>query len=180
MRRIDAIRAVAEAAGDGLIVCNLGFPSRELFRVADRDRNFYMLGSMGLASSIGLGLAIAREDRRVIAIDGDGSILMNLGSLTTISAKARGNYLLVIMDNGVYGSTGCQPSASSCGIKLSELAKAAGIAPVRRTSSVSHLHKLVKEMPSGAIVAEVEAGNADVPLVPMGPRDIISRFAKAI
>ncbi len=63
MKRIDAISAVAEAAGEALLICNIGFPSRELSAVKDRPENFYMLGSMGLASSIGLGLALARPDR---------------------------------------------------------------------------------------------------------------------
>jgi len=68
MKRIDALRTVSEVAGDRLIVCNLGDPARELFQAADRAENFYMLGSMGLASSIGLGLALALKDRRVIAL----------------------------------------------------------------------------------------------------------------
>ncbi|HPJ85199.1 MAG TPA: thiamine pyrophosphate-dependent enzyme, partial [Methanothrix sp.] len=83
MKRIEAISTIAEEAEiqDAFIVGNIGFPSRELCAVGDRTSNFYMLGSMGLASSIGLGLALARPDKRVIAIDGDGAVLMNLGSL---------------------------------------------------------------------------------------------------
>jgi sulfopyruvate decarboxylase subunit beta len=85
MQRIDIIRRVA--AQDGLIVVNLGFPARELFVVKDRPANFYMLGSMGLASSIGLGLALSQPET-VYVIEGDGALLMNLGSLATIAREA--------------------------------------------------------------------------------------------
>jgi len=80
MKRIDILNEVSKC--DGLIVCNIGFPSRELYFLNDRPENFYMLGSMGLASSIGLGLAMSREEM-VFVVDGDGSILMNLGTLST-------------------------------------------------------------------------------------------------
>jgi len=91
MQRIDIIRRVAER--DGLIVANLGFPARELYSVHDRSGNFYMLGSMGLASSIGLGLAVS-QSRPVYVIDGDGALLMNLGSLATIAREAPPNLCL--------------------------------------------------------------------------------------
>ncbi|MBS7288417.1 MAG: sulfopyruvate decarboxylase subunit beta, partial [Candidatus Freyarchaeota archaeon] len=79
MKRIEAIRCVVEELDGELVVCNIGYPSRELYSVRDRDENFYMLGSMGLASSIGLGLALSTR-KRVVVFDGDGSLLMNLGS----------------------------------------------------------------------------------------------------
>jgi len=90
MKRIEAIALAAEAAQDqdALLVCNIGFPSRELFSIKDRPENFYMLGSMGQASSIGLGLALAGSKRRVMVLDGDGSVLMNLGTLATIAHHA--------------------------------------------------------------------------------------------
>ena len=99
MKRMEAISEVAAAAEKALIVCNIGFPSRELYAAADRPENFYMLGSMGLASSIGLGLALVRPERKVIVLDGDGSVLMNLGALATIAHNALENYLLIILDN---------------------------------------------------------------------------------
>ena len=79
MRR-DAIKKIMENIEDEVIVCNIGFPSRELYDIQDRVRNFYMIGSMGLASSIGLGLAISKVDEKIVVIDGDGSLLMNMGS----------------------------------------------------------------------------------------------------
>lgn len=179
MKRIDAIEAVAREGTGSLIICNLGYPSRELFHVADRAENFYMLGSMGLASSIGLGLALACKDKRVIAIDGDGSILMNLGSLSTIASQAPDNYLLVIMDNGVYGSTGCQPSAASGKTNLSEVAKAAGIGNVREASTARELRDYARKMRAGVLVVKVEVGNADVPLIDLEPSEILKRFTRA-
>ena len=132
MLRIEAIALAAEAAAaqKALLICNIGFPSRELFSVKDRPENFYMLGSMGLASSIGLGLALARPERKVMVLDGDGSVLMNLGTLATIAHHAPENYQLVILDNCCYGSTGSQPTCTHLGTDLFALAKAAGVKKV--------------------------------------------------
>ena len=87
MVRREAIVDIMRCIDDELIVCNIGFPSRELYDIEDRERNFYMIGSMGLASSIGLGLALAKPDEDVVVIDGDGSLLMNMGSLVTVFAN---------------------------------------------------------------------------------------------
>ena len=82
--RIDGIREIMKDITDELVVCNIGVPTKELFQVKDRARNFYMIGSMGLVESIGLGLALSQEET-VVVIDGDGSLLMNMGSLITTS-----------------------------------------------------------------------------------------------
>jgi len=87
MKRYDAIKKIVESSNNELIICNLGAPSRELFHISDRATNFYMLGSMGLVSSIALGVALASPKKTVWCIDGDGSLLMNLGSLCTIANK---------------------------------------------------------------------------------------------
>jgi sulfopyruvate decarboxylase subunit beta len=176
MLRIEAIALAAEAAAaqDALLVCNIGYPSRELFSVRDRPENFYMLGSMGLASSIGLGLALARPERKVMVLDGDGSVLMNLGTLATIAHHAPQNYLLVILDNCCYGSTGSQPTCTSCGTDLAAMAKAAGAENVR---SVSERKEIINALGgSGVIVVGVEKGNADVPIIDLQPDQIIERF----
>jgi sulfopyruvate decarboxylase subunit beta len=135
MKRSEAISSVAAAAGSALIVCNIGFPSRELYAVADRPKNFYMLGSMGMASSIGLGLALARSDIKVIVLDGDGSVLMNLGTMATMAHCALKNYLLVILDNHCYCSTGSQPTCTFEKTDLAAVARAAGVEQVRTVSS---------------------------------------------
>ncbi len=174
MKRIEAIKAIAKAAGDSLIICNLGFPSRELYAVAHRPDNFYMLGSMSMASSIGLGLALALPTRRVIVLEGDGSVLMNLGTLATIANRAPENYLLVILDNSCYGSTGFQPTCTSTKTDLAKMAKACG---VQKAKTVDRLEDLTDSVSGhGVVVVKVEMGNADVPIIDISPEQILARF----
>ncbi|HOK58814.1 MAG TPA: sulfopyruvate decarboxylase subunit beta [Methanothrix sp.] len=179
MRRIDAMAIIAEVAdaSNALIVCNLGYPSRELFSVRDRPENFYMLGSMGLASSIALGLSLALPER-VIAIDGDGAVLMNLGTLATIASFAPPNYLLVILDNRVYGSTGCQPTCTSRCTDLAAVARGAGVRDVKVVSDEEELRMSLSG--SGVVVAIVDPGNADVPVIPLSPEEILKRFMERV
>ena len=99
MIRSEIIRDIAPVLCDQLVVCNIGLPSQELHLIDDQASNFYMLGTMGLSSSIGLGLALSQE-KMVISIDGDGSILTNLGTLPTIANNVADNYILLIIDNG--------------------------------------------------------------------------------
>ena len=108
MARYEAIQDIMNQIDDEIVVCNIGFPSRELYEIDDRDKNFYMIGSMGLASSIGLGLALSKPDEDIVVIDGDGSLLMNMGSLVTIFATNPSNLTWIVIDNGAYGSTGNQ------------------------------------------------------------------------
>src|SRR5262249_13464645 len=100
----------------------------------DRDECFYMIGSMGLGASIGLGIALAQPRRRVLVLDGDGNVLMNLGTLATIGATGPSNLLHVCFDNGAHASTGAQPTISDR-VRLAEVARAAGYRAVRRVES---------------------------------------------
>ena len=109
MIRSEVLKSLIPVISDHLVVCNIGLPSQEMHMLDDQPSNFYMLGTMGLASSIGLGLALA-QPKPVIVIDGDGSVLTNLGTLPTIGNNAPANYILMIIDNGSYGSTGDQPT----------------------------------------------------------------------
>jgi len=178
MKRIEAIALAAKAADSesALLIGNIGYPSRELFSVHDRPENFYMLGSMGLASSIGLGLALARPDRKVIVLDGDGSVLMNLGTLATIAHHSPDNYLLVILDNCCYGSTGSQPTCTHLGTDLKAIAKAAGVENVRQVDRTGDLVDALQG--NGVVIAKVEAGNAPVPIIGLSPQEIIERFSR--
>jgi sulfopyruvate decarboxylase subunit beta len=178
MKRIDAIREVAAKAekSDALLIANIGIPCKELYSVCDMPNNFYMLGSMGLSSSIGLGLALSRPKRKVISIDGDGSVLMNLGTLATIATQAPNNYLLVIVDNGAYGSTGNQPTATLNHADLAEIARGAGNKEVFEVDSPQGLRKILEEKDAGIIVVRAEPGNENVPVIKMCPDEIISRF----
>jgi sulfopyruvate decarboxylase subunit beta len=177
MKRIDIVRRVAQQ--DGLIVANLGFPSRELHSVHDRPGNFYMLGSMGLASSIGLGLALSQPEP-VYVIEGDGALLMNLGSLATIAREAPPNLCLVIIDNCVYGSTGNQPTARAAETDIAALARAAGCACVLEVKDPQELQAALDSFFSGltVIVAHAEAGNAEVPIIELTAPEIKKRFMK--
>ncbi len=178
MKRIEAIILTAEAASEqgALLISNIGFPSRELYSVRDRPDNFYMLGSMGLASSIGLGLALAQR-RRVMVLDGDGSVLMNLGTLATIAHHAPENYLLIILDNGCYGSTGSQPTCTCSGTDLAGIAAAAGVREAKSVSTTQELRAAL--LCRGILVVKVEPGNADVPIIDMSPEEIMKRFMKS-
>jgi sulfopyruvate decarboxylase subunit beta len=100
MKRRDAIFKIMDSINDELVICNIGFPSRELYDIEDRAENFYMIGSMGLASSIGLGLALSKPDKDVVVIDGDGALLMNMGSLVTVNACKPRNLTWIVINNG--------------------------------------------------------------------------------
>ena len=133
MTRIEATRLVVELAGDSPIVASLGHPAYDLFAAGDRSQNFYTWGSMGLASSVGLGLALARPDVRVFVLDGDGSLLMNLGSLATIGLLRPANLVVIVMDNEEYATTGGQATPTAHGADLAAAARAMGI---RSTATV--------------------------------------------
>jgi thiamine pyrophosphate-dependent acetolactate synthase large subunit-like protein len=133
MTRLEATRVIVGLAGDAPIVASLGHPAYDLFAAGDRPRNFYTWGSMGLASSIGLGLALARPDIRVFVLDGDGSLLMNLGSLATIGLLKPANLVLVVMDNEEYATTGGQKTPTAHGADLDAASRAMGVS---RTATV--------------------------------------------
>ena len=179
MKRIEAISLAVESAQgqNALLISNIGFPSRELYSVCDRQENFYMLGSMGMASSIGLGLALAKPKRRVMVLDGDGSVLMNLGTLATIALHGPKNFLLVILDNCCYGSTGSQPTCTCYCTDLAAVARGAGIREVEKVDDPEALTRALQGQ--GVVVAKVETGNAIVPIIDLGPEQIIERFTRS-
>ena len=129
MKRIDALCVVTELGADLPIVATCAATSRELAAVADRDNHFYLLDSMGLTSSVGTGLALACDGTavsHVITVDGDGSLLMNLGALATAGYLAPPRMLVVLLDNGVYASTGNIPTQAGR-IDLGAVATACGL-----------------------------------------------------
>ena len=148
MTRLEATRIIVELAGDAPIVASLGHPAYDLFAAGDRPQNFYTWGSMGLASSIGLGLALARPDARVFVLDGDGALLMNLGSLATIGLLRPANLIVVVMDNEEYATTGGQPTPTAHGADLAAAAKAMGIAASVTVRNEEELRNVAR--PNGA------------------------------
>src|SRR4030095_3172913 len=159
MTRLEATRAICSVAGDAAIIASLGHPTYDLFAADDRPRNFYTWGSMGLASSIGLGLALARPDVRVFVLDGDGSLLMNLGSLATIGLLQPVNFVLIVMDNEQFATTGGQPTPTSRGADLDAAARALRVPMTRPARQQGALHAALEQAAHGGpavIVAKVD------------------------
>lgn len=128
MRRLDLTRRlIGELAGDEAVIGGIGNTKFDLVAAGHRPRNFYMLGSMGLAASIGLGVALAQPQRQVLVLEGDGSLLMNLGCLATVAQVAPPNLTVVVWDNRAYQITGGQPTATAAGADLVAVARGAGL-----------------------------------------------------
>ena len=120
-------RLVALLRNDEAVVGGIGNTNFDLWAAGRRPQNFYMLGSMGLAIPIALGVALAQPKRRVVALEGDGSLLMQLGALATIAALQPKNLIIVVMDNRTYQITGSQPTASAFGTDFVAIARGAGL-----------------------------------------------------
>ncbi|MEE0934723.1 MAG: sulfopyruvate decarboxylase subunit beta [Methanobrevibacter sp.] len=178
MARFEAIYEIMEYIDNELIICNIGFPSRELYEINDRDENFYMIGSMGLASSIGFGLALAREDKNIVVIDGDGSLLMNMGSLVTIFANNPRNLTWIVIDNGAYGSTGNQDTYAQK-LDLVDIAKSVGFKNSHDFNEIN-LKEIIGSDDASFIVYKTEPGNSKAPIIDLDPITIKNRFMKAI
>ncbi len=181
MKRIDALKEIVKILKDELVVCNLGIPSKELYHLKDRDENFYMLGSMGLASSIALGLAISKP-RTIWCIEGDGSLLMNLGSLSTIANVNPPNLTLIVIDNGAYGSTGNQRTYTGSKTQLDVIAKGAGFKSISVINKIEEIYSILGNLGIGChfVLIKTEPGNAQVENIPLHPEKIKDRFICAI
>jgi phosphonopyruvate decarboxylase len=192
--RLEALRAALGALGDAPVVHANGFICRESFSVGDRPQNFYMIGSMGLASAIGLGVALARPDLTTVVFDGDGNLLMNLGILPMIGgapvlgAGATGdqrprNLVHIVFDNEVYGSTGNQASPSRHA-RLDALAAAAGYASTAAVTGTAALGEATAAAMRGRgpsfILAKVTPEEQPAPRIPYPPEEIRDRFRGAL
>jgi thiamine pyrophosphate-dependent acetolactate synthase large subunit-like protein len=121
-------RLVGKLKRDEAVIGGIGNTNFDLWAAGQRPQNFYMLGSMGLAIPIALGVAIAQPKRHVVALEGDGSLLMQLGCLGTVASRAPKNLTIVVWDNGIYQITGGQPTASASTVDLVAAARACGLA----------------------------------------------------
>jgi len=180
-----AVKALQPLLGDALVVHANGHISRRSFTVEDRPGNFYMIGSMGLASSIALGVALSRPERRVVIYDGDGNLLMNLGSAAMIGHTRPRNLIHIVFDNGVYASTGNQPTISHS-VRLEAVAEAAGYAWCERAGN---RHDVIEafgrcELADGPafllVEIEVETGPFQAGRVTHTPEELRDRFAAAV
>ena len=183
MNRFELLKSLQYVLCEHLVICNIGLPSQEMYKINDRSNYFYMLGSMGLASSIGLGLSLS-VDKNVISIDGDGSVLMNMNTLATIGNRAPNNYTLLIIDNGSYGSTGDQRTFTNEKTSLKDVALGAGCSKVIECSG-EETHKnlniaLDDKNNSHVIISKIKSGNVTIKPIPLNPITIRDRFRKSI
>ena len=146
LTRAAATRLLAGRLTGEVVVANLGQASLDLQAIADRPLNCYTYGAMGQCSSIALGIALARPDLRVVALDGDGSLLMNLGSLCTVATEAPPNYALVVWDNEVHQTTGGQPTATAARSSLAAVARGAGIEKALEVRTEDELRRAYDRM----------------------------------
>jgi hypothetical protein len=187
--RLEALGAAMSVVGDAPVVHANGFICRESFSLGDRPQNFYMIGSMGLASAIGLGVALAQPERPAVVFDGDGNLLMNLGILPMIGGGPLmgggrpANFVHVVFDNAVYGSTGNQASPSRHA-RLDAIAAASGY----RTAVAVTEGPAVREAVAAALRADgpafvlvkVTAEEQPAPRIPYPPEEIRDRFRGAL
>jgi len=146
-------RLVARLKREEAVVGGIGNTNFDLWAAGRRPQNFYMLGSMGLASPIALGVALAQPARRVIALEGDGSLLMQLGCLATIAMLRQKNLAIVVMDNAMYQITGAQASATAFGADIAAIARGAGIAKSSWAADEADFEQLVERALVGRAVA---------------------------
>ncbi len=180
-----ALGVIVPLMQEALIVHANGFISRESFNLDDRAGNFYMIGSMGLASSIGLGIALNVPNRRVVVLDGDGNVLMNMGSLALIGAQRPANFLHVVLDNEAYGSTGNQRTITDR-VALEKIAEASGYINVRRAGSLGELQNSVQDLLSmdgpSFLLAKISVDQEprDIGRIVHEPKEIARRFMKNV
>jgi thiamine pyrophosphate-dependent acetolactate synthase large subunit-like protein len=161
------VRELLVDRGDLLVVPGLGSATYDVAAAGDHPLNFYLWGAMGGTAMIGLGLALARPDRRVVAIPGDGDLLMGLGSLATIGVKQPGNLVIVVLDNAHYGETGMQPSHTHSGVDFAAVALACRFKQARTVSRLEETADVRKLLHGGVgpILVNARISAEDAPRV---------------
>jgi phosphonopyruvate decarboxylase len=182
--RGEVLRRIVERTppGGSLVVATTGHTGRELYALADRPHHLYMVGSMGCASALGLGLALALPKRRIAVVDGDGAALMRLGNLATVGAYAGGNYAHFLLDNEAHDSTGGQYTVSS-GVRFRELAAATGYGFAAQGASPAVVDMVLDAQIDGPRLGHVkirsgtQAGSqADLPRPQLAPPEAVRRL----
>ena len=161
MLRVDALEAIYPELKDQIVVTIMGAVAVELFTLGHRHNFFYLEHAMGLASSMGLGIAVAMPRHKVVVIDGDGSLLMNLGTLSTMARYSPGNLVHIVFDNASLLSVGGFPTATATGTDLAGVARACAIPKVAEAHTPDQLKSAVADALAGGklttVVAKVEA-----------------------
>lgn len=161
MRRLDALRAIYDDLADCVVVTIMGAVAAELQSLGHRPNHFYLQHAMGLASSVGLGIALCRPELPVVVLDGDGSVLMNMGGLTTLARYRPANLTHVVFDNESLLSVGGFPTATSTGTDLRAIAEGAGVPHTMAVDTVDDFASALREARASdalhTIVAKVDA-----------------------
>ena len=184
LERRAVVAALLAQRGDALVVTGLGSPTWDVCAAGDDPRNFYLWGGMGGAAMIGLGLALAQPERRVLVVTGDGEMLMGLGSLATIGAQRAANLSIVVLDNEHYGETGMQATHTGAGVDLAGIAKASSFMEAGTVKSAAELQTWIPMLyrSPGPVFAVVKISTGKVPLT-LPLRDgthIKNRFREAL
>lgn len=182
IERREAIATILEDRPDNLLVISgLGSPTYDVAAAGDVAQNFYLWGAMGGAASMGLGLALARPDARVLVITGDGEMLMGMGSLATIGAKAPDNLAILVIDNEAFGETGGQASHTGKTTNLAAVALACGfkqVSTVHKQQELAGLKQLLLDH-SGPVLGVIKTAAGELPRVlPERDGDIIRNTFK--
>lgn len=181
MYRLDAIRSIMDTIdNDTIVVSNIGIPSKETYASRDRDLNFYMLGSYTQATPIGLGMALNTK-RRVIVIDGDGSLLGS-SIFAVVSEENPENLMIVCVDNGTFGSTGNQMTAAYSLIDFELVARAFGIKDTMYSAELCGIVESIRKQQNGTRFLHVMAkpGNSASPNIPLSAVEIKDRFMRSV
>lgn len=184
LHRRDVVNALLADRGDLLVVTGLGSTAWDATAAGDHDLTFPLWGAMGSAVMIGLGMAIAKPDRRVLVVTGDGEMLMGLGSLATAGVQKPSNLSVVVIDNERYGETGMQQTHTASGVDLTQVAQGCGFRQSRLVvdrKGVDGLHRMVHGE-AGPNFAQVKVIAEKIPLV-LPPREgalLKARFRRAL
>ena len=172
MNRFDVTsRLIAKLGNEEAVIGGIGNTNFDLWAAGHRPQNFYMLGSMGLAFPIALGVALAQPERRVFALEGDGSLLMQLGALSTIAMLKPKNLTMIVMDNGIYQITGAQPTPASSVADIVAIAIGSGLANSAWAADENDFERLVEEAMSAAEPSLIAVRIDDKPGVGTTRRD---------
>lgn len=181
MKRKEALDAIIGSVSEyDAVISSTGLISRELYEYYDSEQHFYTPGSMGLASSIGLGIATNKPNRRVIVVEGDGNLLMNLGSMVTIGNSSPKNLIHIVLDNNTYASCSEEPTVSNVA-KLDEIAKIFGYNVIHNVDNERSLQEAIKSFNSDGptfILAKIELGGRRDLARPLELEEIKNRFKK--
>lgn len=176
-----AVKKLLDARNDALVVTGLGSPSYDVHAAGDRDDNYYLWGAMGSAALVGLGLAQAQPEKRVMVITGDGEQLMAFGSLATIGVAQPKNLDIIVLDNEHFGETGMQPSHTGRGIDHAATAASCGFVKTQVLRSLNEVDALCETLNQRAkgprlFVVKIEAANLPRSLPPRDAVYIKNRF----